>query len=744
MATAKLTAVVTTKGVKKSEAELNKFTKSANDAESQTKKMGKGVAGLKAPFLYAVSFVGKAAAAATAFAVAGAAVVVSSSKANREIEILARQARTSASDFQAAAFATEQYGITAEQFADISKDVADKVGEFATAGTGAFQDYADVLGLTKEEAIKTAKEFQGLSSQEVIGKMTDGLESVNATGDQTTFVLESIGNDLSRLAPLFANNSSELNTLKDRYKDVNSQLALTSEQSKALDEVAASGTLLTSSLGNASKLISSAVAPILDDFFNSVISVVPAATQTIVDFINKFKEIDDISSLESIDQQTNTAIGNVNNLRDTFLQVEDNIKRLQQQGIVGESIINQERARLAQIQSEIDAQNSQIDKLQQRKKEIQESNSISAPSRPSGGSIGGSSGGIFTGDKKENLAAEIEKIISLNDTALQKIDAAESERKAKVKQALSQGLIDKVAALDAEIAAEVNAESQRLEIRKREEDQKIRNQEAAQQQLEQFIQLNNTELEEVDRVESERLTKIEEYRDKNLIALEDFEAAKTEIESSAQKDREDILDGLRKKREKKEEDQRASLRSVGEGVLSDLATIGGKQGKFLKAQAKVNAVVKTYESANSAYAALAPIPIVGPVLGAAAAGVAIAAGLANVRAIDSAREQGGMLGAGQTSTVAERGLEILTPANASRVRTANDMKNIMGEGNSAPTVNMVIIDQSEGGKEFDQSTDDEGRIVLLIRNTVSGDLSQSNSQISKSLGGNTTAQRRRA
>lgn len=744
MADAKLRAVVTTKGVKKSAEELNKFTKSSYAADVQSRKTSQSVKSSGVPFLKIASFMGDAAIAATAFAVAGAAIVVASSKSNRELGILASQARLTTSEFQATTFATEQYGITAEQFADISKDVADKVGEFATAGTGAFQDYADVLGLTQEEAVKTAREFEGLSSQEVIGRMTDGLESVNATGDQTTFVLESIGNDLSRLAPLFANNSSELNTLKNRYKDVNSQLALTSEQSKALDEVAASGTLLTSSLGNASKLISSAVAPILDDFFNSVISVVPDATQTIVDFINTFKEIDDISSLESIDQQTNTAIGNVNNLRDSFLQVEKNIKRLQQQGIVGESIINQERSRLAQLQSEIDAQNSQIDKLQKRKKEIQESNSISAPSRPSGGAIGGVSGSISTGDKKEDLAAEIDKIISLNDTALQKIDATESERKAKVKQALSQGLIDKVAALDAEIAAEVNAEAQRLEIRKREEEQKIRNKDAAQQQLEQFVRLNNTELEEVDRVESERLTKIEEYRDKNLIALEDFESAKTEIESKAQKEREDILEALQKKRLQKEQEQRDNLKAVGEDTLQNLFIIGGKQNEYLKAQAKVNAVVKTYESANSAYAALAPIPIIGPALGAAAAGVAIAAGRANVRAIDSAREQGGMLGAGQTSTVAERGLEILTPANASRVRTANDMKNIMGEGNSAPTVNMVIIDQSEGGKEFDQSTDDEGRIILLIRKTQAADAADPNSGLRKNLSATTNVQARRA
>jgi hypothetical protein len=52
-----------------------------------------------------------------------------------------------------------------------------------------------------------------------------------------------------------------------------------------------------------------------------------------------------------------------------------------------------------------------------------------------------------------------------------------------------------------------------------------------------------------------------------------------------------------------------------------------------KAAAIANTTVKTYESATSAYAAMAGIPVVGPALGTAAAAAAVAAGLANVSAI---------------------------------------------------------------------------------------------------------------
>lgn len=71
-----------------------------------------------------------------------------------------------------------------------------------------------------------------------------------------------------------------------------------------------------------------------------------------------------------------------------------------------------------------------------------------------------------------------------------------------------------------------------------------------------------------------------------------------------------------------------------------------------KAAAIANAIVKTYESATSAFAALAPIPFVGPVLGAVAAGAAIAAGLANVAAIKAQSpsfDGGGYTGDGSRS-----------------------------------------------------------------------------------------------
>ena len=281
--------------LKSAEKRLDELDGTVKKTDSGLKKFS-GVAGATAGILKNVAI----AAGATAAAVS--AIVIGSAKSRKELELLSTQAKTTAEDFQALSFATNQYGISAEQFADISKDISDKVGEFATAGTGAFQDYADVLGLTKEEAVKTAVEFQKLTSQQVISRITSDLEKAGATGAQTTFVLESLGNDLSRLSPLFAENSKELNKLTGAYKEINSELSITDAQSQQLAQLSTDFDLLTGSIGNATTKISASLAPALSEFFNGVIDVVPEATQAVVNFINTFRDESFIKSEKDLNE----------------------------------------------------------------------------------------------------------------------------------------------------------------------------------------------------------------------------------------------------------------------------------------------------------------------------------------------------------------------------------------------------------------------------------------------------------
>lgn len=76
----------------------------------------------------------------------------------------------------------------------------------------------------------------------------------------------------------------------------------------------------------------------------------------------------------------------------------------------------------------------------------------------------------------------------------------------------------------------------------------------------------------------------------------------------------------------------ANLNAIG-GLLSNASSLVGQDTVAGKALAVSAATIDTYQSAVKAYKSLAGIPIVGPALGAVAAAVAVASGLASVKKI---------------------------------------------------------------------------------------------------------------
>ena len=72
----------------------------------------------------------------------------------------------------------------------------------------------------------------------------------------------------------------------------------------------------------------------------------------------------------------------------------------------------------------------------------------------------------------------------------------------------------------------------------------------------------------------------------------------------------------------------------------------GEESKAGKAAAAAGAIVSTLQGATSAFASLAPIPFVGPVLGGIAAAAALVSGYANVKAIYATKEPDGSTGGG--------------------------------------------------------------------------------------------------
>ena len=83
--------------------------------------------------------------------------------------------------------------------------------------------------------------------------------------------------------------------------------------------------------------------------------------------------------------------------------------------------------------------------------------------------------------------------------------------------------------------------------------------------------------------------------------------------------------------------------------LNNLTSILGEESAAGKAAAIASATISTYQSATDSYKSLAGIPVIGPALGFAAAGAAIASGVANVKKIASTKTPKGRGGGGSPS-----------------------------------------------------------------------------------------------
>ncbi|HAF7517896.1 TPA: hypothetical protein GNA69_004574 [Salmonella enterica subsp. enterica serovar Enteritidis] len=341
----------------------------------------------------------------------------------------------------------------------------------------------------------------------------------------------------------------------------------------------------------------------------------------------------------------------------------------------------------------------------------------------------------------------------------------------------------------------VNAAAEKREAAqiKREETQAQRQKKAADDFLNTIARQNSDELAAIDAQEQQKLTKLQEFQQQGVISQEQFEAAKTQIAVDADAKRNEILEQQTEERMKKQfsaDAYVAQMQALAEGEFAELdrqyevklqklndfhaqgliaeetyqqtlsamdesysldrakatgaafgnmaSNIGsalGEASTAYKAFAIAQATIATYTSAVEAYKSTAAIPVVGPFLAPVAAAAAVAAGLANVGKIRSAREQGGNLAAGQMSTIAERGKpEVIMPASASRVRTAEQMRQIMGESGAKSGGDNVTIVNNTTGRIDSAATerDDEGRLRIIISETVSSALQDSNSAISKS------------
>lgn len=366
---------------------LSKTNKNLNELDGNVSKSDKSLASMTKGAAVAGNAVLELSKAAIAVGVALTTMITLTAKGEQELQVFAKTARTTTSDFEALAFATKQIGLDAKGTADAMNDVNERLAEFGVGdGAGAFDDFAMAMGLSKDEAKAVAAELKELSGEDALRELVNQMEAAETSTADMNFVLKSLSNDLAYASVLFEDNGKQLDKLKGQYSAVNDELSITQKEAEGLTEAATSFDLLTETLGNSAKVISAQLAPALNEFFNGVIDVVPEATQVIVDFINTFRDAENIENIDSlnrlIDEQT-ASIDELTQKKNDYVGVAGYNRDADADEIITK----------ARLSGEILTETQRLDELIAKRDEaLEQQQTIADAAKGNGGVIGGTIG----------------------------------------------------------------------------------------------------------------------------------------------------------------------------------------------------------------------------------------------------------------------------------------------------------------------------------------------------------------
>lgn len=193
-------------------AKTGGFTSGMDKAERASAKWSKQVQDDAKKTSLALAATGVAATtAAMGVGAAGFQLLKNTSKQISETDRWAKSLNISTQNLLAWQFAAEKAGVSGDQMADIFKDIGDKIGDAVLNKSGEAVDALNALGLSAEKLSKTTPDQQLLAIGDALGKI--------GTNAEKTTILESLGNDLSKLLPLFDNNNEKLRQFIDLAKD---------------------------------------------------------------------------------------------------------------------------------------------------------------------------------------------------------------------------------------------------------------------------------------------------------------------------------------------------------------------------------------------------------------------------------------------------------------------------------------------------------------------------------------------
>lgn len=193
-------------------AKVGGFVSGLSQAERASQKWRKQVKDdAKAAAVAFTGFATAASAAALSVGVAGYNLLKNTSKQITESDRWAKSLNMSTQSLLSWQYAAQKAGVSGDQMADIFKDIGDKIGDAVLNKSGEAVDALDALGLS-------AKKLAGESPDKQLIAISNALGNIKTNAEKTT-ILESLGNDLSKLLPLLEQGGDKLQKHLKAAKD---------------------------------------------------------------------------------------------------------------------------------------------------------------------------------------------------------------------------------------------------------------------------------------------------------------------------------------------------------------------------------------------------------------------------------------------------------------------------------------------------------------------------------------------
>lgn len=171
-----------------------------------------------------------------AVAGAGGLALLINNTRNAAVEItrLSQIAGSSAQEFQRYSAGAAKAGMDMGKFADVLKDVQDKIGDYLATGGGELKEFFENIA---PKVGVTAEAFRNLSGPQALQLFYNTLEKAGASQKELVFFLEAIGNDATALIPLLKENGRGFKEMGDQADRLGAVLDdRTIAASKRLDE----------------------------------------------------------------------------------------------------------------------------------------------------------------------------------------------------------------------------------------------------------------------------------------------------------------------------------------------------------------------------------------------------------------------------------------------------------------------------------------------------------------------------